>query len=121
MFTKAHLVRHYHNAKNFLGKAYHTGKSILGHVDHGIRTAKEIYSVVDTTIAEYCVKYATNVVIHGHTHNPGKYAIDVNIATLNLNAKIPNQILRFEIPDWSDHKIGGYVLLDGDDITLQTP
>jgi hypothetical protein len=43
MLTKADLARHYHNAKNFSGKAYHSGKTILGHVDHGIRTAKEIY------------------------------------------------------------------------------
>ena len=88
--------------------------------------SREIYNVVDMTVAEYCIKYATDIVIHGHTHNPGKYTIDVdaldtNIATQNSNFNTPSKILRVEIPDWSDHKIGGYVLLDGDNITLQMP
>ena len=64
MFTKAHLVRHYHNAKNFLGKAYHTGKSILGHVDHGMRTAKEIYSIAEPILQQYAPEQTTK--LNGH-------------------------------------------------------
>ena len=64
MFTKAHLVRHYHNAKNFLGKAYHTGKTILGHVDQGIRTAKEIYSMAEPILQQYAPEQTTK--LNGH-------------------------------------------------------
>jgi hypothetical protein len=64
MFTKAHLVRHYHNAKNFLGRAYHTGKNILGHVDHGVRTAKEIYSVIEPVLQQYAPEQTTK--LSGH-------------------------------------------------------
>ena len=64
MFTKAHLVRHYHNAKNFLGRAYHTGKTILGHVDHGIRTAKEIYSMAEPILQHYAPEQTTK--LNGH-------------------------------------------------------
>ena len=64
MFTKAHLARHYHNAKNFLGRAYHTGKNILGHVDHGIRTAKEIYSIAEPVLQQYAPEQTTK--LNGH-------------------------------------------------------
>ena len=64
MLTKAHLVRHYHNAKNFLGKAYHTGKTVLGHVDHGIRTAKDIYSMAEPILQQYAPEQTTK--LNGH-------------------------------------------------------
>jgi hypothetical protein len=72
MFTKAHLVRHYHNAKNFLGRAYHTGKNSLGHVDHGVRTAKEIYSVIEPVLQQYAPEQTTK--LNGHLlRNSKKY------------------------------------------------
>ena len=66
MFTKAHLVRHYHNAKNFLGRAYHTGNNILGHLDHGVRTAKETNSIAEPFVQQYAPERTTK--LNGHLH-----------------------------------------------------
>lgn len=62
---------------------------------------QKIYHVVDTTILEYTKKYQANIVIHGHTHNPGVYVL-TNTPT----------ITRIEIPDWDKHPTQSYVLFD---------
>jgi UDP-2,3-diacylglucosamine hydrolase len=63
------------------------------------------YNVVDNSIIKYCLKYNCNIVIHGHTHNPGLYEMVYN----NLIIK------RYEIPNWHGKKIGGYVeFIDND-------
>jgi UDP-2,3-diacylglucosamine hydrolase len=68
----------------------------------------ETYLVVDETIAAMAQKHTANIVIHGHTHKPGRYLIN---HTKNL-------ITRFEIPDWTDRKPGGYVLLEDGKIDI---
>ena len=72
----------------------------------------ETYQVVDNTIIDYCTKYNTDVVINGHTHNPGKYTIITTLAKIKT-------ITRFEVPDWTDRKPGGYILLDNAHITIK--
>ena len=68
----------------------------------------ETYVVVNSTIIEFCNKYNTDIVIHGHTHNPGIY-----------NITDGKQIIkRIEIPDWADRKPGGYVSFEEDNFTL---
>ena len=66
------------------------------------------YLVVDETIARTAQKLQANVVIHGHTHNPGYYLIKSTYGT----------IARFEIPDWTDRKPGGYVLVEDQNIRI---
>ena len=36
-----------------MGNAYHHTKSFLGKVDHGVRTAKKIYSILEPTISHF--------------------------------------------------------------------
>lgn len=69
------------------------------------------YLVVDETVAAMAIKAQANVVIHGHTHVPGRYAIHAN----------GKDILRIEIPDWTDREPGGYVLLENGEISIYIP
>lgn len=77
--------------------------------EHFNKSQLEVYSVVNTTIKVLANKHKADVVIHGHTHNPGHYIID---------NKPQKDINRFEIPDWSDRKPGGYILLENDKFTI---
>lgn len=70
---------------------------------------QHIYHVVDETIIQYAHKAGANIVIHGHTHNPGEYSI------LLANG---NKLKRFEIPDWQDHLAGGYIQLEDESIKI---
>jgi UDP-2,3-diacylglucosamine hydrolase len=66
------------------------------------------YHVVDSSIVGMALQYQANLVIHGHTHKPGRYLIKTD----NLD------IWRYEIPDWSDRTPGGYILLENEDIQI---
>lgn len=72
----------------------------------------ETYLVVDETIAEIAHKQNANVVIHGHTHLPNRYSV---------KSPYRNDLLRFEIPDWTDRNPGGYILVDGTKIKIHIP
>jgi UDP-2,3-diacylglucosamine hydrolase len=64
--------------------------------------------VVDDAVIKYASKHSANIVIHGHTHRPNLYQIST-----------PNGIIsRYEIPDWADHKPGGYIILDNESIEI---
>lgn len=69
------------------------------------------YQVVDNTIAEIAEKHHASIVIHGHTHRPGKYLIQNG----------SNTIERYEIPDWADRPGGGYILLDQNTFIIHDP
>ena len=45
-------------------------------------------------LSEYILKYQADAVIHGHTHRPGYYSVQL------ADGKI---IPRYEIPDWEDN------------------
>jgi UDP-2,3-diacylglucosamine hydrolase len=68
----------------------------------------ETYLVVNETIRKIAQKNFANIVIHGHTHNPGRYIIENNGSI----------ITRLEIPDWSDRDPGGYIMLDDNNIKI---
>ncbi|MDQ5920829.1 MAG: UDP-2,3-diacylglucosamine hydrolase [Pseudomonadota bacterium] len=70
---------------------------------------QETYHVVNSTIIQFAKKHGANIVIHGHTHNPGLYEIKANNCTIS----------RFEIPDWADRAPGGYIMLDNEEFTIQ--
>lgn len=72
---------------------------------------QETYNVVDSTIIRIAREKNTNIVIHGHTHNPGKYLINSGNQTIE----------RFEIPDWMDNTPGGYILLEDNSINIHMP
>ena len=69
------------------------------------------YHVVDDTVIEIAKKHKANIVIHGHTHRPGKYEIIRDSYTVN----------RFEIPDWADRNPGGYILLTDGNLKVFYP
>lgn len=62
-----------------------------------------IYCVVDESIKQFANQKQATVVIHGHTHRPGKFV---------LNTDHDTQIIRYEIPDWQDHPAGGYLVYE---------
>ncbi len=66
-----------------------------------------VYDVVDDTILKYIKNKRVDIVIHGHTHKMGIYDV--------VHA---NSLKRIVIPDWVDHKMGGYVLLDQGQINI---
>ena len=70
------------------------------------------YYVVDDAVMASAALHGADVVIHGHTHHPGKYVID---------AQDGGMVTRFEIPDWVERPAGGYVLMDDDKITIHVP
>ena len=51
--NRSHVERFYNSAKHHLGNAYHHTKNVLHNVDHGIRTAKTVYSVLAPYIEQY--------------------------------------------------------------------
>jgi UDP-2,3-diacylglucosamine hydrolase len=69
---------------------------------------QETYLVVNSTIVKFAKKYGANIVIHGHTHNPGKYEIPTDNGS----------IIRYEIPDWTDREPGGYIVIENNNIDL---
>lgn len=69
------------------------------------------YYVVDDAVSAAAAEHGADVVIHGHTHHPGRYVI----------AGATGSVTRFEIPDWVERTAGGYVLLDDNKITIHIP
>ena len=52
-FTKENFMNTMNKTKSFMGNAYHHTKTFLGLVDHGVRTAKKIYSILEPTISHF--------------------------------------------------------------------
>jgi UDP-2,3-diacylglucosamine hydrolase len=72
---------------------------------------QDTYHVVDSTIINFAKQKHANIVIHGHTHKPGRYLIKADNLT----------IIRHEIPDWADRDGGGYIMLEDDNIHIHYP
>lgn len=49
-FNKSEFPNALNKTKSFLGNAYHQTKSFMGTVDHGVRTAKKIYAILEPAI-----------------------------------------------------------------------
>lgn len=73
------------------------------HTQHNVRPEK-YYMVVDETIQQLAIQSNANIVIHGHTHRPGRY--------------VSGNVVRYEIPDWQDHVAGGYIDLIDNNINI---
>lgn len=71
----------------------------------------ETYHVVDSTISRIAKQKEANIVIHGHTHKPGRYLINAGDLTIE----------RYEIPDWADRNGGGYIMLEDENIQIHYP
>lgn len=48
--TKDFMGKAIVNTKDFMGKAYSTSQNVLSNVDSGIRTAKQVYSILAPTL-----------------------------------------------------------------------
>ena len=59
--TKLHLVNSFHKAKGFLGHAYNQTKGFLNHVDHGFRTATQIYHAVAPLVDKYANHHSEKI------------------------------------------------------------
>lgn len=58
--TKQQVHHHFNRAKDFLGNAYHQSKKFLGDIDSGVRTFKNIYSIVAPVLDSYGLKASNN-------------------------------------------------------------
>jgi hypothetical protein len=58
--TKQQVSHHFNRAKDFLGKAYNQTKNFLGDVDSGVKTFKNIYSVVAPVLDSYGLNASKN-------------------------------------------------------------
>ena len=52
-FTKQGFFNVMNKTKSFMGNAYHHTKTCLNHVDHGVKTAKKVYSILEPTISHF--------------------------------------------------------------------
>ena len=52
-FTKQNFMDTLNKTKSFMGHAYHHTKEFLGKVDHGVRVAKKVYSILEPTISHF--------------------------------------------------------------------
>lgn len=67
-----------------------------------------IFRVVDKDVIKTMKKLKADILIHGHTHKPGKYQLE-------------NNLIRFETPDWVDREPGGYLKYENQHFTLHVP
>ena len=54
--TRHQVNHHFNRAKDFLGNAYHHSKRVLGDIDSGVKTFKNIYSIVAPVLDSYGLK-----------------------------------------------------------------
>ena len=69
-----------------------------------------IYCVVNESIIDFATKKQANIVVHGHTHRPGKFTIPTSQGIT---------LQRYEIPDWQDNPAGGYLEYSGGEFQLK--
>ena len=58
--TKQQVSHHLNRAKDFMGHAYNKTKSFLGDLDSGVKTFKNIYSVVSPILDSYGINASKN-------------------------------------------------------------
>ena len=59
--TKQHLFNSLHKAKGFLGHAYNETQGFLNHIDHGSRTATQIYNAVAPLVDKYANNHSEKI------------------------------------------------------------
>ena len=60
-FNKQRLNNILGNVKSHLHNGYHNTKSFLNHVDTGVRTAKQLYTIVEPIIEAYAGHHHRNI------------------------------------------------------------
>ena len=60
-FNKQRLNSILSNVKSHLNNGYHNTKSFLNHVDTGVRTAKQLYTIVEPIIEAYAGHHHRNI------------------------------------------------------------
>ena len=66
-FNKQRLNHILSNVKSHLNTGYHNTKSFLNHVDSGVRTAKQLYTIIEPTVGACAGHHHKN--IHKHVMN----------------------------------------------------
>ena len=64
-FTKQNFQNAMNKTKSFMGTAYQHTKSFLGHVDHGEKTAKKIYAILEPSISHFAGETRANKMNQG--------------------------------------------------------
>jgi len=49
------------SVKSHLNNGYHNTKSFLNHVDSGVRTAKQLYTIIEPTVEAYAGHHHRNI------------------------------------------------------------
>ena len=60
-FDKSKLNNILRNVKSHLNNGYHNTKSFLNHVDSGVKTAKQLYAIVEPIIEAYAGNHHRNI------------------------------------------------------------
>ena len=60
-FNKQRLNHILSNVKSHLNNGYHNTKSFLNHVDSGVRTAKQLYTIVEPITEAYAGHHRINI------------------------------------------------------------
>ena len=59
--TQQHVANSFLKAKHFFGHAYNQTKGFLNHVDHGVKTFKQIYDVVSPLVSKYANNHSEKI------------------------------------------------------------
>ena len=87
-FTKQGFYNAIQKTKSHLGNAYHHTQSFLGQVDHGIRIAKKVYSILEPTISSL----TGNNKIHDGVMQAVSGYDDIRHKIVNKHAEIENHV-----------------------------
>ena len=96
--SKKTINHHLNRVKYFIGNAHNHSKRFLGDVDTGVRTFKNIYSIVSPILDSYGVNASGNKYInkaltgydnirHNVVHNHDRVMNDINTVKTNLSNK----------------------------------
>jgi hypothetical protein len=86
--NKQHIVKAFHNTRNFLGSAYSHGKNILGSIDNGFKIAKHAYGVISPILDKYAGHH--NKSINNHVMNAVKSYDDIKSKVIENHDNLYN-------------------------------
>ena len=90
-FTKQSFQNAMNKTQSFMGTAYHHTKSFLGHVDHGVKTAKKIYAILEPSISHFAGETRANKMNQGIMKAVTTYD-DIKHQVVNHHDTIENHV-----------------------------
>lgn len=96
--SKRQVNHHFNRVKDFIGNAYNHSKKFLGDIDTGVKTFKNIYSIVAPVLDSYGVNASNNNYIskaltgydnirNNVIQNHDRVMNDINTVKTNLSNK----------------------------------